>query len=211
MEIGIIDYGAGNLKSVENALSRLGVGWRVYSSGGQLDSSVNGLILPGVGAFGDAMRQLEERGFCQILRAYAVANRPLLGICLGLQLLFEYSEESPGVRGLGVFEGGFRRFPSDLGLKVPHIGWNRLDIVKKDGVFRRAPADMYAYFVHSFYLDAQDKSIVSATTRYGVRVDAAVERGNISACQFHPEKSGEDGLGILQSFAEICAAAGKEA
>ena len=206
MEIGIIDYGAGNLKSVENALTRLGLSWRVYSAGSQLDGAADGLILPGVGAFGDAMHQLEERGFCQLLRAHAVAGRPLLGICLGLQLLFEYSEESPGVRGLGIFRGGFRRFPSDLGLKVPHIGWNRLEILKIDGIFRFVPADMYAYFVHSFYLDAQDRSVVAATTRYGVPVDAAVERGNISACQFHPEKSGEDGLQILKAFAEVCAA-----
>lgn len=201
--IGIIDYGAGNLKSVENALNKLGAEWKVFSSGCEVES-VSGLILPGVGSFGAAMRQLQERGFCQVLRAYATQNRPLFGICLGLQLLFEYSEESPGEPGLGIFKGGFKRIPSDLGLKVPHIGWNSLEICKKDGVFEAVENGIYTYFVHSFYLDAADKSIVAATTEYGVTIDAAVEHGNISACQFHPEKSGENGLKILAAFLRRC-------
>lgn len=201
--IGIVDYGAGNLKSVENALLFLGAEWKVVSAGDEIWET-DGLILPGVGSFGDAMAELDRRGLTAPLKAYAISGKPFLGICLGLQLLFEYSEESPGVPGLGIFRGGFKRIPSDLGLKVPHIGWNSLEIIKKDGIFKGTDNKVFTYFVHSFYLDAADKAVVAATTCYGVKIDAAVERGNVSACQFHPEKSGENGLKILNEFILRC-------
>ena len=201
--IGIIDYGAGNLKSVQNALDRIGADWYTVASTDEA-AGADGLILPGVGSFGDAMEQLESSGLDGLLKAYAAEDKPLLGICLGLQLLFEYSEESPDIRGLGIFSGGFKKIPGGDGLKVPHIGWNSLDIKKPDGVFKGLSSGTFAYFVHSYYLDAADKSIVAATTEYGVSIDAAVERGNISACQFHPEKSGEDGMRILMNFVRRC-------
>lgn len=203
--IGIIDYGAGNLKSVQNALDRIGAKWLTLSAPDELERA-DGLILPGVGSFGEAMVQLEKHRFCTALCDWAAADRPLLGICLGQQLLFEYSEESPQVSGLGIFAGGYKKIPSEAGIKVPHIGWNSLRIQKQDGILKGLHNGAFAYFVHSYYLDAADKSIVAATTEHGVRIDAAVERGRVSACQFHPEKSGRDGQKILENFAAICAA-----
>lgn len=201
--IGIIDYGAGNLKSVQNSLDRIGAEWCVVSSPGEAVQA-DGLILPGVGAFGDAVAELKARGLDELIKTWTEENKPLLGICLGLQLLFEYSEESPGAAGLSVFAGGFKKIPAGDGLKVPHIGWNSLDIKLPDGIFKAVENGAYAYFVHSYYLDAADNSVVAATAGYGVTIDAAVEKGNISACQFHPEKSGEDGMKILRNFAKRC-------
>ncbi len=207
--IGIVDYGAGNLKSVENALQHLGAAWKLVHTPADM-ASVSGLILPGVGSFGDAMEQLERQGLCQALREYTAVGRPFLGICLGLQLLFEYSEESPGVQGLGIFRGGFHRIPAE-GLKVPQIGWNSLEIRRPDSIFAAVPDGTFAYFVHSYYLNATDREEVAATCRYGVSIDAAVERGRVSACQFHPEKSGEAGGKILAAFLARCDAYAKEA
>ena len=201
--IGIVDYGAGNIKSVCNALNKIGASWRLITNASEMDT-VDGLILPGVGSFGDAMNQINNKGLTQAIKDYAAADRPFFGICLGLQLMFSHSEESPDVDGLGIFEGEIRRIPSDGHLKVPHIGWNSLNIQKLDGIFKGVDTGMFAYFVHSFYLDAVDKSVVAATTLYGIEIDAAVEKGRVSACQFHPEKSGEQGLEILKAFADIC-------
>lgn len=206
--IGIVDYGAGNLKSVQNALDRIGAAWYTVSSPAEIEKA-DGLILPGVGSFGEAMIQLEKQGLCDALREYTAQDRPFLGICLGLQLLFEYSEESPEAKGLGVFEGGFKKIPANTGLKVPHIGWNSLDIKLSDGIFTGLDNGVFTYFVHSYYLDAADKSIVAATTEYGVSIDAAVERGNVAACQFHPEKSGRDGERILKNFVSRCVKEGR--
>ena len=202
--IGIIDYGAGNLKSVQNALDRVGAVWRMCATPEDFEGA-DGLILPGVGSFGAAMEQLNKAGLSDPIRAWAAAGRPLLGICLGLQLLFQESEECPGVKGLGILPGGFKRFPDDMGLKIPHIGWNRLSIHKKDGIFRDVEPESFCYFVHSYFL-AADAEAVAATSDYGMPFGAAVERGLVSACQFHPEKSGEAGLRILRRFAEICRA-----
>ncbi len=206
--IGIIDYGAGNLKSVQNALGLIGAEWRMAATPADFEK-VDGLILPGVGSFGSAMEQLNQGGLSEPIRRWSADGRPLLGICLGLQLLFEESEESPGVKGLGVFSGAFRRFPEDMGLKIPHIGWNRLEVIKSDGIFKYLPADSYCYFVHSFYLDAQTTH-VAALSDYGLPFGAAVEKGCTAACQFHPEKSGETGLSILRRFAEICMEQGSQ-
>lgn len=201
--IGIIDYGAGNLKSVQNALTHLGIDWNMAETPADFQRA-DGLILPGVGSFGAAMGQLDKAGLSDPIRAWAAEDRPLLGICLGLQLLFEESEESPGVKGLGAFTGRLRRFPGDMGLKIPHIGWNNLLIQKSDGIFRHVKPGACCYFVHSYYL-GPDADHAAALCEYGVPFGAAVERGRVAACQFHPEKSGETGLAILRRFAEICA------
>ena len=161
------------------------------------------VILPGVGAFGDAMKRLHAMGLVEVIRQAAGRGTPFLGICLGLQLLFEKSEESPGVPGLGLLQGEILRLPELPGLKVPHIGWNSLKYPNPGWLFRGIPEDSYVYFVHSYYLKAQDEGIVTATTEYGTLVHASVESGNLFACQFHPEKSSETGLTILENFLSI--------
>ena len=199
--IGIIDYGAGNLQSVKNAFDKIGVQCEIITNADSFDNC-SGLILPGVGSFGEAMNQLNKRGLAKPIVSYCNENRPLLGICLGLQLLFQSSEESPNVKGLSIFNGGFKRLP-DCGLKIPQIGWNDLKIIKKDGIFKSTNTGDYTYFVHSYYLDT-DEDIIAATVNYGIEIGIAVERQNISACQFHPEKSGEIGLRMLRAFAKRC-------
>ena len=200
--IGIIDYDAGNLKSVEKALHYLGKEVIVTREAEQL-KQVDKVILPGVGAFGDAMAKLKEYHLDTLIREIADSGKPFLGICLGLQLLFEESEESPGVEGLGILKGKFKRIPDEEGLKVPHIGWNSIHLEHNGRLFRNIPENSYVYFVHSYYLEAQDPEIVKASTEYGVHIHASVEKGNVFACQFHPEKSSETGLQILKNFAEI--------
>lgn len=199
--IAIIDYGAGNIHSVQNALEFIGVPSRLVSSADEL-AAADSAILPGVGSFADAMSCLDERGLTDAVRRFAAADKPLLGICLGLQLLFESSEESPGTAGLGILGGCVRRFP-DMGLKIPQIGWNSLNILQPQGVFSAAKSGDCAYFVHSYYVDASDRSVVAVTAEYGVTFDAAVHRGNLYATQFHPEKSGDCGLNMLRQFARI--------
>lgn len=199
--ISIIDYGAGNLRSVQNALSFLGYPSRIITDPRQLSDS-RAAILPGVGAFGDAMRSLNEREFVPAIRDYAASGRPMLGICLGMQLLFEASEESPGVEGLSIFPGVLRRIP-ETGLKVPHMGWNSLNVIQTDGIMKEITQDSYVYFVHSFYLSCSESDILAATTQYGVNIGAAVQKGRIAATQFHPEKSGEIGLKMLNNFARL--------
>ena len=200
--IGIIDYDAGNLKSVEKALHYLGKEVIVTRDPEQL-RQVDKVILPGVGAFGDAMAKLKEYHLDTLIHEIADSGKPFLGICLGLQLLFEESEESPGVEGLGILKGKIKRIPDENGLKVPHIGWNSLQLEHNGRLFQNIPENSYVYFVHSYYLEAQDPEIVKASTEYGVHIHASVEKGNVFACQFHPEKSSETGLQILKNFAEI--------
>lgn len=200
--IGIIDYDAGNLRSVEKALQYLGKETIVTRDSEQIRKA-DKVILPGVGAFGDAMKKLQEYHLDTLIREIADSGKPLLGICLGLQLLFEESEESQGVKGLGILEGKIKRIPEEKGLKVPHIGWNSLNLEHNGRLFRNIPENSYVYFVHSYYLEAKDPEIVKASTEYGVHIHASVEKNNLFACQFHPEKSSETGLQILKNFAEL--------
>ena len=200
--IAIIDYDAGNLRSVEKALQYLGKETIVTRDPEQIRKA-DKVILPGVGAFGDAMKKLQEYHLDTLIHEIADSGKPLLGICLGLQLLFEESEESPGVEGLGILEGKIRRIPEGEGLKVPHIGWNSLHLEHNGRLFRNIPENSYVYFVHSYYLEAKDPEIVKASTEYGVHIHASVEKNNLFACQFHPEKSSETGLQILKNFAEL--------
>ena len=197
-----MDYDAGNLKSVEKALHYLGKEVIVTRDPEQL-RQVDKVILPGVGAFGDAMAKLKEYHLDTLIHEIADSGKPFLGICLGLQLLFEESEESPGVEGLGILKGKIKRIPDENGLKVPHIGWNSLHLEHNGRLFQNIPENSYVYFVHSYYLEAQDPEIVKASTEYGVQIHASVEKSNVFACQFHPEKSSETGLQILKNFAEI--------
>lgn len=200
--VAIIDYDAGNIRSVEKAVRYLGKEVTVTSEPEEI-LAADRVILPGVGAFGDAMKRLHAMGLVEVIRQVAERGTPFLGICLGLQLLFEKSEESPGVAGLGLLRGEILRLPELPGLKVPHIGWNSLKYPNPGRLFRGIPEDSYVYFVHSYYLKAQDEGIVTATTEYGTLVHASVESGNLFACQFHPEKSSETGLTILENFFSI--------
>ncbi len=200
--IAIIDYGAGNLQSVKKAFDYLGVETAVTADPRVL-SSAAAAVLPGVGAFGDAMAALRSLQLEEPIRHFIEQDKPFLGICLGLQLLFEGSEESPGVPGLGVLKGTIHRIPDGPGLKIPHIGWNSLRLLQKDGLFAGLEEEPYVYFVHSYFLRAEDRSVVSAKTEYGVAIDAAVRRGSLNAVQFHPEKSGKTGLAMLKNFAGL--------
>ena len=199
--IAIIDYDAGNLKSVEKALLFLGEEAKITSDAEEI-LSADKIILPGVGAFGDAMEKLNSRGLSEVIREAVKRKIPLLGICLGLQLLFESSEESPGVDGLSVLKGKIKRIPDKEGFKVPHIGWNSLKINPESRLFAGIPEDSYVYFVHSYYLAAEEP-IVAACTDYVVDIHAAVEKEQVFACQFHPEKSGDIGLRLLKNFATM--------
>jgi glutamine amidotransferase len=200
--IAIIDYNAGNLKSVEKALAFLGQECVITRDFGEIRAA-DKVILPGVGAFGDAMAQLKKYELDKVIGEVVAEDKPFLGICLGLQLLFEGSEESPGVEGLHLLEGQVLRIPDQPGLKIPHIGWNSLHLQHEGRLFAGIEEDAYVYFVHSYYLKAQDDAIVRATTDYSTDIHASVEKGNLFACQFHPEKSGTVGLSILQNFANL--------
>lgn len=200
--IALIDYDAGNIKSVEKAFQYLGEETVVTRDVGTI-LSADGVVLPGVGAFGDAMAKLRAYGLVDVIHKCVDSEKPFMGICLGLQLLFESSEESPGVEGLHILDGKIRRIPADGGLKVPHIGWNSLHFPNKGRLLAGIEEGTYVYFVHSYYLQAADESCVTATADYGVRIHASVERDNVFACQFHPEKSSEAGLRMLQNFVEI--------
>lgn len=200
--IAIIDYDAGNIKSVEKALQSLGEEVIITRDEDVL-LSADKVVLPGVGAFGDAMERLNEYGLISVIQKIVKKKTPFLGICLGLQLLFDSSEEAPGVKGLGILPGKIVRFPSDYGLKIPQIGWNSLSQPNKGRLFKGIDDGEFVYFVHSYYLCARDLNDVVATTEYGVTVHAAVERDNIFACQFHPEKSSDVGLRILKNFIDL--------
>ena len=198
----IIDYDAGNIKSVEKALLTLGEEV-VISRDKDVILSADRVILPGVGAFGDAMAKIRAYGLEEIIQKVVEKKTPFLGICLGLQLLFERSDESEGVKGLGLLKGEILRIPDADGLKIPHIGWNSLKYPHQGKLFKGLPEDAYVYFVHSYYLKAEDENIVTATTQYGTLIHASVEKDNIFACQFHPEKSSDVGLAILKNFVGI--------
>ncbi len=200
--IAIIDYDAGNLKSVEKALAALGEK-PVVSRDKDTILSADKVILPGVGSFGDAMEKLHQYGLVEVIRQVAERGTPFLGICLGLQLFFESSEECSGVKGLSLLPGKIVKFPDTPGLKVPHMGWNCLDVRPGAKLFKGIGSGAYVYFVHSYYLEAGEESDVAAFAEYGVRFGASVERGNLFACQFHPEKSSDTGLMILKNFIEL--------
>lgn len=200
--IAIIDYDAGNLLSVMKAFQKLSE-TPVVTRDPDIIMKADKLILPGVGSFADAMEKLEQYNLVPVILDFINTGKPFLGICLGLQLLFEESEESPGVKGICALKGKIRKIPVGEYTKIPHMGWNSLDFPNKSCLYDDIDEGAYVYFVHSYYLDAEDKSIVSATTNYNVTIDASVESGNIYACQFHPEKSGETGLKILQNFIKI--------
>ncbi len=199
--VAIIDYGAGNLQSVKKALDFLGCD-SVITDNPQVNEGASHVILPGVGSFGDAMACIRERNLEDVIKKAADGSKPFLGICLGLQLLFADSDETPDVKGLGVFDGKIVTIPRDMGLKVPHIGWNSVSIKQKDGIFKDIKDDSYFYFVHSFYLKDAPEDIVAGTTEYGVNIQCAVGKGKVYATQFHPEKSGEAGLKLLKNFVE---------
>ena len=200
--IAIVDYDAGNIKSVEKALHFLGREALVTGDGEEI-LRADKVILPGVGAFGDAMDTIRGRGLDKVLRKVAENGTPFLGICLGLQLLFERSDEAPGAEGLGILKGEILRIPEKEGLKIPHMGWNSLHLENNGRLFRGIEENAYVYFVHSYYLKAEDESIVKASTEYGVHIHASVEKDNVFACQFHPEKSSDVGLHILKNFVEL--------
>ena len=200
--IAIIDYDAGNIKSVEKALAFLGEDAVITRKEEDL-LNADGVILPGVGAFGDAMDKLKSYGLVDVIHKVVEKKIPFLGICLGLQLMFDSSEEAPGVEGLHLLQGDVLRIPAKEGLKIPHIGWNNLSYPNKGRLFEGIPENEFVYFVHSYYLKAKDPEIVKATTEYGTLIHASVESGNVFACQFHPEKSSKVGLKMLQNFINI--------
>lgn len=203
--IAIVDYGMGNLRSVSKAFDLQGFDASVTRDPAVI-SSANGLVLPGVGAFGDCVRNLDEFGLTTPIKDYIDSGRPFLGICLGLQVLFEESEESPGAKGFGIFRGKVVRFPEfkEQRLKVPHMGWNEILIQKDVPVLEGIPDKSWFYFVHSFYPAPEDDSIISVKADYGMEFTAAVSRENVFASQFHPEKSSDLGLKMLRNFASLC-------
>ena len=200
--VAIIDYDAGNIKSVEKALLHLGEEVIITRDREQILNS-DKVILPGVGAFGDAMEKLRSYGLDKVIYEVVERKIPFLGICLGLQLLFEKSDETPGVKGLGILPGEILRIPDKEGIKIPHMGWNSVKIKENARIFKDVPQDSYVYFVHSYYLKAGREEDVVATTEYSTLIHAAVEHDNVFACQFHPEKSSEIGLKILKNFVEL--------
>lgn len=200
--IAIIDYDAGNIKSVEKAMIHLGQDVCITRDKDQI-LSADKVILPGVGSFGDAMAKIRQYGLESVIHEVVEKGIPFLGICLGLQLLFERSDETPGVEGLGILKGEILRIPDHPGLKIPHMGWNSLELSNNGRLFKNLPKEPYVYFVHSYYLKAADEKIVTATTEYGTHIHASVEKGNVFACQFHPEKSSNVGLKILKNFVEL--------
>ena len=200
--IAIIDYDAGNIKSVEKAMILLGQEVTITGDREEI-LKADKVILPGVGAFGDAMENLRRTGLDRVIRETVDKGTPFLGICLGLQLLFERSDEAPGVDGLGILKGEIVRIPEADGLKIPHMGWNSLHLEHDGRLFREIREGEYVYFVHSYYLKAEDENIVKASTEYGVHIHASVEQDNVFACQFHPEKSSDAGIRILKNFVEL--------
>lgn len=200
--IAIVDYDAGNIKSVEKALEYLGEN-PVITRDPAILNQADKVIVPGVGAFGDAMGKMRQYELVEVLREIAAGDTPILGICLGLQLFFESSEETPGVEGLSLLSGKIVKIPDKEGFKIPHMGWNSIRINPQSRLLRGIPQDSYVYFVHSYYLQAESENDVAATTDYVVNIHAAAERGNVFATQFHPEKSGDVGLQILKNFINI--------
>lgn len=204
MKVTLIDYGAGNLRSVANALRAIGVEPEI-TSGPSIPEDTTHLVLPGVGSFGDCMDELSRRGLIEPIRQWVLDGKPYLGICLGYHILFEWSEESPGIAGLGVLSGSVKRFQEEPGLKIPHMGWNSVIPCKSDSMnWEGLGVEPYFYYVHSFFPVPEDESLIAATTEYGVDCfAAAIERHNLLACQFHPEKSQEAGLRLIRNFLRV--------
>ena len=200
--IAIIDYDAGNIRSVEKAMAKLGQEVWITRDRERI-MNADKVILPGVGSFGDAMAHLREYNLVEVIKDVVAEKKPFLGICLGLQLLYESSEETPGVEGLGILKGKILKIPEQKDLKIPHMGWNSLHLQNDGRLFRGIKQNPYVYFVHSYYLKAGEEETVKATTEYSVNIHASVEKDNVFACQFHPEKSGDLGLQILKNFAEL--------
>lgn len=201
--IAVIDYGAGNLQSVVKALKYIDCDCIVTSEKEKI-LNCEAALLPGVGSFGDSINCMNRTGASSAVKEFVKTGKPFLGICLGLQLLFPGSEESPGAEGLGILKGSITRIPDANGsLKIPHMGWNSLDIRIHDGLYKGIEGSPYVYFVHSYFLHADDENIVFARTQYGTVIDASVQSGNVFATQFHPEKSGKTGLRILQNFVDM--------
>ncbi len=199
--IAILDYGAGNLRSVQKAFERLGYEAQITNNKEIINSATH-IVLPGVGAFGDAKEGLDKAGMAEIVRDEITKKKPFLGICVGLQLLFEGSEESPEAEGLGIFKGTIKKIP-DHGLKIPQMGWNSLTFKQPCPLFEGLKQGEFVYFVHSFYPVAKEKEFVTATVEYGETLEIAVQKENVFATQFHPEKSGQWGLKILDNFAKL--------
>lgn len=197
--VGIIDYDAGNLRSVEKALQAMGAD-SVITRDAEVLLHADQVILPGVGSYGDAMERLHQYGLVEIINQVVRQGTPFLGICLGQQLLFERSEESPGVEGLGILKGEVLRIPDCEGLKIPHMGWNSLKIRPGATLYQGIEEGAYVYFVHSYYVKAGEETQVAASTEYGTQIHASVEAGNVFGCQFHPEKSSDVGMKILKNF-----------
>jgi glutamine amidotransferase len=204
-EITVVDYGAGNLRSVARALEATGQQPRLTSDPAQIEKAT-ALVLPGVGSSNDAMKALQQIGLVEPLRAYAASGRPFLGVCLGLQLLYEWSEEGGGVECLRLLPGSIRRFPQLPGLKVPQIGWNAVHVAAPHPLLEGVPSGSYFYFVHSYYAEP-DPSVTLGEAEHGVPFAAIVGRDNVLATQFHPEKSADLGLRIYRNFGQIVSSA----
>ena len=201
--VAIVDYDAGNIKSVEKALQYIGE-HPVITRDVKEIKKADHVIVPGLGAFEDAMEKMNRYELTKVLQDVAASGTPIMGICLGLQLFFERSDESEhDVKGLSLLPGEIVRFPEKEGYKIPHMGWNSLKFQNNGRLFKGIPEDSYVYFVHSYYLKAADEGIVTATTEYSTHIHASVEQGNVFACQFHPEKSSDIGIQILKNFVEL--------
>lgn len=201
MKIAIIDYGMGNLYSVSNTFRSLGIRAEIIDKPKGL-ASYDKLILPGVGAFGDAMKELKARKFIKPIKDFVASGKPFLGICLGMQLLLEKSEESKGAAGLGLIPGAVKKFSSRL--KCPHMGWNQIQKTPRLGIFKGLTGSLFAYFCHSYYVVPSDKSVVIGKTEYGASFASVIKKGSVYGMQFHPEKSQEAGLKILKNFIRLC-------
>lgn len=199
-KITVFDYGTGNIRSVSNAFEFLGFDVFVTSEPGRI-ADAQRIVLPGVGAFGECSKAMRKTGAADAVRDFINSGRPYLGICLGLHILFEQSSECEGERGLGIFRGKVLRFPPAPGLKIPHMGWNQVSLKKGSALFSGFENRSMLYFAHSFYVESGDDSIVAAQTEHGIKFTAAVEKGNVFGCQFHPERSSGAGLKILRNFA----------
>lgn len=201
--IAVIDYDAGNMLSVEKAFEYIGEEKVLITRNRDEILSADKVILPGVGSFEDAIKKLHKYNLINIINDVVEKKTPFLGICLGLQLLFKSSEEGKSTPGLGILDGEILRIPDKGNLKIPHMGWNSLNLMNNGRLFKNIDNESYVYFVHSYYLKAKDEGIVTANSEYGTIIHASVEKDNVFGCQFHPEKSGEVGLNILRNFINL--------